>query len=73
MTREINVAGLPWFLGRVIVKHLTNEKCCADAVLLLADAIEEAAQDIPAASVYAAPITRTAADLRALAPEFVKP
>jgi hypothetical protein len=70
---QVNLTGIPWFLGQVIERTLANPKCSSDACLLLAEAMEETAELLPAQTIYRLPTLRAAADLRAAAPAFANP
>jgi len=73
MMPPLNLQGLPWFVGELIYRTLANEKCSPDAVLLIADALDECAATLPCPNVYAGPITRTASQLRDRAAFFSAP
>lgn len=67
---QLSFTGIPWFLGHVIHKMLQSPRCTPDHVLLIADALEEQAKELPAQTVYREPCDHLVAELRNLAATY---
>ncbi len=66
---ELDLTGLPWFVGLLILRTLGNEKCTPDHALVMADALQECAEELSATFIYRAPCERVARQLRDRAAE----
>lgn len=68
--RTLDLGGLPWGAGRLILYSLRNPAATADLVLVLADALAEMRDALGEGSLYHDTVSRVERDLRDAAPDF---
>lgn len=66
----LDLNNMPFGAGQIIKKMIESPRCTSDHVLILADALEEMANEFPENSHYAPAMRRNVAALREVAPAY---
>jgi hypothetical protein len=69
----LDLNNMPFGAGQLVKFMLADPRCTPDHVLILADGLEEMANELPPGSNYIAALRRNTSALRDIAPAYTRP